>query len=69
MITLENGSFGWDYIINCCETGETVLIQTDHDYEGVASAFGWTGAGSAQDYLDEVADSGTEVTDPGYFSN
>lgn len=40
MITLESGQFGWDYIIRN-DTGETVLIQTDWDYPGIASSFGW----------------------------
>ena len=39
-ITLESGQFGWDYILEHAN-GETVLIQTDWDYPGVASAFGW----------------------------
>ena len=40
MITLESGQFGWDYILERGD-GKTVLIQTDLDYPGVASAFGW----------------------------
>ena len=43
MITLEPGQFGhfgWDYILRN-DTGETVLIQTDWDYPGLASSFGW----------------------------
>ena len=41
MITLEEGNFGWDYIIRNLETDETVLIQTDWDYPGATSSFGW----------------------------
>ena len=41
MITLESGQFGWDYILEQ-EDGKTVLIQTDWDYPGVASSFGWS---------------------------
>jgi hypothetical protein len=42
IITLEQGDFGWDYIIRDIESGETVLIQTDYDYPGVAETFGWS---------------------------
>tara|TARA_R100000234_G_scaffold110704_1_gene83244 strand:- start:996 stop:1280 length:285 start_codon:yes stop_codon:yes gene_type:complete len=40
-IHLESGQFGWDYIIES-DSGQTVLIQSDWDYPGVASSFGWT---------------------------
>lgn len=40
-ITLESGHFGWDYILRCVETNETLLIQSDWDYPGVASSFGF----------------------------
>ena len=40
-ITLESGQFGWDYLLVNDETGEDVLIQTDWDYPGVASSFGF----------------------------
>ncbi len=40
LITLRSGNFGWDYIIQA-DTGRTVYIQTDQDYPGVASTFGW----------------------------
>jgi hypothetical protein len=40
VITLESGQFGWDYIIEHTD-GRTVLIQSDWDYPGVASTFGW----------------------------
>ena len=39
-ITLEEGNFGWDYVLRA-ENGETILIQTDWDYPGTASSFGW----------------------------
>jgi hypothetical protein len=40
-ITLESGEFGWDYILRCVETDQTRLIQTDWDYPGIATTFGW----------------------------
>lgn len=40
MITLEAGQFGWDYLIKH-DDGRSVLIQTDWDYPGTASTFGW----------------------------
>lgn len=42
MLRLEEGSFGWDYLLVDTETGEDLLIQTDWDYPGVASTFGWS---------------------------
>jgi hypothetical protein len=42
VITLESGDFGWDYLIRDEDTGKDILIQTDYDYPGVASAFGWS---------------------------
>jgi hypothetical protein len=42
-ITLEEGQFGWDYILRDNATGEERLIQTDYNYPGVASTFGWPG--------------------------
>lgn len=39
VIRLESGQFGWDYVIRC--GSKELLIQTDWDYPGVASAFGW----------------------------
>ncbi len=39
-ITLEKGDFGWDFLIRA-EDGRNILIQTDWDYPGVASHFGW----------------------------
>lgn len=67
MITLLSGNFGWDYLIKSLDTNETIWIQSDRDYDGVAQTFGWDGNGCAQAYLDEIADSEVEVDDPGYF--
>lgn len=68
MITLEAGSFGWDYVI-VHDDGRELLIQSDHDYPGTAHTFGWTGdyediAGAAE-FLDDNI--GATVEDPGYF--
>jgi hypothetical protein len=41
-IRLESGDFG-TYLIVDEESGEDILIQTDWDYPGVASTFGWPG--------------------------
>lgn len=40
-IRLEPGLYGWDYVIRNTETEEAILIETDWDYPGVASTFGW----------------------------
>ena len=41
MVTLEAGSFGWDYrLVN--DDDREILIQTDWDYPGVASNLGWS---------------------------
>lgn len=40
-ITLESGQFGWDYFI-VAEDGQDLLIQSDWDYPGTASSFGWS---------------------------
>lgn len=69
-ITLERGHFGWDYVIRNLRTGDTILIQSDQDYPGVARTFGWDGDDEqyeeAQQFLDEAI--GKVVEDPGYFS-
>lgn len=69
MITLEEGQFGWDYIIRNLETNESLLIQSDWDYPGVARTFGWSGEDGeiteAQLWLDEHI--GDTADDPGYF--
>src|SRR4029077_7937255 len=44
-IELESGDFGWDYLIRNLRTGETLLIQTDYDYPGLATTFGWNKVG------------------------
>jgi hypothetical protein len=41
-IILESGNFGWDYILRLKGTNKTLLIQTDWDYPGTASSFGWS---------------------------
>ena len=69
-IMLCEGQFGWDYlIVNLDNERETILIQTDWDYPGVARTFGWTGDDSdiseAQEYLDDHIN--TVADDPGYF--
>jgi hypothetical protein len=40
-ITLEQGDFG-TYLIVDNATGKDILIQTDWDYPGIASTFGWS---------------------------
>jgi hypothetical protein len=40
-ISVESYRYG-GYIISNDEDDRTILIQTDWDYPGVASAFGWT---------------------------
>ena len=39
-IELRSGQFGWDFILEA-ENGDTRLIQSDWDYPGTASRFGW----------------------------
>ena len=41
MIMLESGQFGWDYLIADNNSDQTRYIQTDWDYPGVATTFGW----------------------------
>jgi hypothetical protein len=38
-ITLQNGDFGTYLLV--ADDGEDILIQTDWDFPGVASTFGW----------------------------
>lgn len=40
-ITLERGDFGFTYLV-VAEDGRDTLIQSDRDYPGLASTFGWT---------------------------
>ena len=69
MITLESGSFGWDYVL-ANDAGKSILIQSDNDYPGVAMTFGWDGDDDdiqgAQEFLDDNV--GASVEDPGYFA-
>lgn len=39
-ITLEQGDFGTYLVV--AEDGQDILIQTDFDYPGIASTFGWS---------------------------
>jgi hypothetical protein len=39
-ITLQNGDFGTYLLV--AEDGQCLLIQTDWDYPGIASEFGWS---------------------------
>ena len=48
-IQLEDGQFGWDFILKDIATGETKLIQSDYDYPGTASTFGWAPCHSETD--------------------
>ena len=41
MISLESAQFG-NYLIVDNDTGKDILIQTDWDYPGIASTFGWS---------------------------
>lgn len=41
MITLCEGNFGWDYMIEH-DDGQTILIQSDYEYCGAAMTFGWS---------------------------
>lgn len=69
-ITLESGSFGWDYAI-VADDGRDILVQTDYDYPGLALAFGWSGDDTdieaAQEFLDDNI--GATVEDPGFFED
>jgi hypothetical protein len=39
-ITLERGDFGFTYLL-VAEDGRDILIQSDWDYPGTATTFGW----------------------------
>ncbi len=39
-ITLEQGDFGTYLVV--AEDGQDILIQTDFDFPGIASTFGWS---------------------------
>lgn len=72
-ITLEQGDFGTYLIVS--DGGADRLVQTDWDYPGVASSFGWSPSSpsltageeisEAGEYLDDHI--GDTVEDPGYF--
>lgn len=40
MITLESGSFGWDYLL-VSDDGRSIPVVSDWEYPGIASTFGW----------------------------
>lgn len=40
-LRLEEGGLGFMYLVVNEETGEDILVQTDWDYPGTASTFGW----------------------------
>lgn len=67
-ITLAEGEFGWDYLIEH-EDGRSILVQTDREYPGWARTFGWDGEdddlAGAQKFLDDNI--GKTVEDPGCF--
>jgi len=70
MISLEEGDFG-TYLVVDEETGEDILIQTDTDFPGLASSFGWGGSWDDIDGAIEFLDAhiGDTVEDPGYFAS
>lgn len=41
MITLCDGNFGWDYVLEH-DDGRMLLIQSDWEYPGAAMTFGWS---------------------------
>jgi len=55
MVTLEYGDFDY-FILLDSETGETVLFQTDWDYPGLASYFGWRPCDCVPSYTDGTID-------------
>jgi hypothetical protein len=69
-IYVEQGDYG-TYLITNDENDEDILVQTDYDFPGLASTFGWDGERDdiegAREFLDEIADTDTGVEDPGYF--
>jgi hypothetical protein len=50
----------------------TVLVQTDWDWPGIARAFGWDGKDddieAAGEFLDQCVNEARVVEDPGYFT-
>ena len=61
--------YDWDHE----DEKNTVLIQSDWDFSGVARTFGWAGEESdiqgASAFLDRCVEDGKVVEDPGYFSS
>jgi hypothetical protein len=61
------GKYDWDER----DEENTLLIQTDHDFPGLARTFGWDGDDpdipGAAEYLDRSVDDAKVVEDPGYF--
>lgn len=57
MITLESGTYGWDYVI-VHDDGRELVIQSDWDYAGVASTFGWSHEHGATDGTIDCPDCG-----------
>jgi len=59
--------FEWD----ARDEANTLLIQTDWDFPGVARSFGWSGEddeiAQAAEFLSRVAREEKVVEDPGYF--
>lgn len=70
-ISLEDGPF-FTFLV-CAESGDTLLVQFDADFPGVARTFGWRGTDDRTPeslwdvyaFLDEHV--GSSVEDPGYF--
>jgi hypothetical protein len=63
-IMLMDGHFGWDYILRHTD-GRTALIQSDWEYPGVASNFGWVpccGSGHTDGTVD-CPDCGAKASD------
>lgn len=63
------GHYDWE----TRDEANTVLVQTDWDYPGIARTFGWSGddkdiEGAGQ-FIDHCIDNATVVEDPGYFES
>lgn len=41
MVRLDDGQFGWDFLLVDVDTGKDILIQTDWEYPAIASDLGW----------------------------
>lgn len=70
-IILEEGNFGFDFIIQA-EDGRELVIQFDSEYANVAKVFGWQGK-LEHNSLDQdafmwlVNNTGAVAIDPGFF--